>query len=215
LRLLIWGIFIAGVIAAGFLGGKAGAFVYFVAVFLAIVLFRRPLVPALTRLVSRLGLMRGTIEAMPSAITLTRAPSHAEAARPIMAALAASNFTDAGAWNIAQMPKIQLSLMVQRDEGMLAAVESASPIGAHVNLHTLYPDGLCVTFTNTELPMAKVLRPNVQRTRLPRCSPDALVIRARSERPKLPFRPLSIDEAPRLYEQLYADEIRFRKSTGK
>jgi hypothetical protein len=58
-------------------------------------------------------------------------------------------------------------------------------------------------------------RLNVQRIRLPSCSPDALVARARSERPKLPFRPLSVEEAPRLYEQLYTDEIRFRKSAGK
>lgn len=215
MRLLIWGIFIAGVIAAGLLAGEAGAFLYLVAVLLAIAFFRRPLVLALTRLASRLGLMRGAIERMPSAIHLKRAPGPTDAARPILAALAASNFADAGAWNIAEMPKIQLSLMVQRDEGMLAAVESASPIGAHVNLHTLYPDGLVVTFTNTELPVSRALRPNVQRTQLPRCSPDALVVRARSERPKLPFRPLSVEEAPRLYEQLYADEIRFRKGTGK
>lgn len=213
--MLIWGIFIGGVIAAGYLGGRAGLFLYFVAVLLALALFRRPLVLALTRLASRLGLMRGTIEGMPSAIELTRAPGPAEAARPIVAALAASNFADAGAWNISQMPKIKLSLMVQRDEGMLAAIESASPIGAHVNLHTLYPDGLVVTFTNSELPAPKILRPNVQRTRLPGRSPDALVARARNDRPKRPCRPLSVEEAPRLYEQLYADEIRFRKAKGK
>ena len=160
----MWAGFISGAIAAWLLGGRAGLFVDFVAVFLAIALYRRPLVLALIRPASRLGLICGTIERMPSMIHLTRAPGPAEVARPILAALAASNFTDAGAWNIAQMPKIQLSLMVQRDKGMLAAVESAFPIGAHVNLHRLYPDGLVVTFTNTELPMPKVLRPNVQRT---------------------------------------------------
>jgi hypothetical protein len=214
-RLLIWGVFIAGVIAAGALGGERGAFIYFVAVLVAIMFFRRPLVLALTRLSSRLGLMRGTIEAMPPAIVLTRSSGPTDAARPILAALAASNFADAGAWNIAQMPKIQVALMVQREEGMLAAVESASPIGAHVNLHTLYPDGLVVTFTNTELPMSPVLRPNVQRTQLPRCSPDALVARARAERPRKPFRPLTVEDAPRVYEQLYADDVRFRKSMRK
>ena len=62
--------------------------------------------------------------------------------------------------------------------------------------------------------MPKVLRPNVQRTQVPRCSPDALVVRARTQRPKTPFRLLSVEEAPRLYEQLYADEIRFRKERG-
>jgi hypothetical protein len=214
LRGLIWVTFIAGLIAAGFLGGQTGTFIYFVAVFLVIVLFRRPLVLALTRLASRLGLMRGTIERMPSAIRLKRAPGPTDAARPILAALAASNFVDAGAWSITEMPKIHVALMVQREEGMLAAVESASPIGAHVNLHTLYPDGLVVSFTNSELPVPKALRPNVQRTQVPRCSPDALVARARTERPKTPFRSLTAEEAPRLYERLYADEIRFRKALG-
>lgn len=214
MRGLIWMIFIAGVIAAGFLGGQTAAFIYLVAVLLVIAFFRRPLVLALTRLASRLGLMRGTIERMPGAIHLTQAPGPADSARSILAALATSNFADAGAWNITEMPKIQLSLMVQREEGMLAAVESASPIGGHVNLHTLYPDGLVVTFTDSELPAPKALRPHVQRTQVPRCSPDALVVRARSQRPKMPFRPLSVEEAPRLYEQLYADEIRFRKETG-
>lgn len=215
MRLLIWSVFIAGAVAAGLLGGETGAFIFLAAVLVAVTFFRRPLVLALSRLASRLGLIRGTIERMPSMINLTRTPSRPEAARPILTALAAINFTDAGAWEIAQMPKIQLSLMVQRDEGMLAAVESAFPIGAHVNVHPLYPDGLVVTFTNSEPPVPKVLRPNVQRTRLPRCSPDTLVARARSERPKRPFRPLSIEEAPRIYEQLYADEIRFRKATGR
>jgi len=180
-----------------------------------ITLFRRPLVLALTRLASRLGMMRETIDRMPSAIHLTRASGPSEAARPILAALAAGNFVDAGAWNIAEMPKIQVALMVQREEGILAAVESASPMGAHVNLHTLYPDGLVASFTNSELPSPPALRPNVQRTQVPRCSPDALVVRARAERPQTPFRPLSIEEAPRVYEQLYADEIRFRKTTGR
>jgi hypothetical protein len=215
LRLLIWTMFIAGAIAAGFLGGKNATLMYFVAVFLAIMLLRRPLVLALTRLASRLGLLRATIDRMPSAIHLTRAPGPTDAARPIVNALAAGRFVDAGAWNIAEMPRIQVSLMVQRDEGMLAAVESASPIGAHVNLHTLYRDGLVVSFTNSELPAARALRPNVRRTQVPRCDPATLLARARAERPNAPFRPVSVEEAPRVYEQLYADEIRFRKTTGQ
>ncbi len=215
MRTLIWAVYVGGLIVVGVLGGRRAMSVYLVTGFLVITLFRRPLVLALTRLASRLGMMRETIDRMPSAIHLTRASGPAEAARPILAALAASNFVDAGAWNIAEMPKIHLALMVQREEGILAAVESASPIGAHVNLHTLYPDGLVASFTNSELPSPRALRPNVQRTQVPRCSPDALVVRARAERPKTPFRPLSIEEAPRVYEQLYADEIRFRKTTGR
>ena len=215
MRTLIWAVYVGGLVVVGVLGGRRAMSVYLVTGFLVITLFRRPLVLALTRLASRLGMMRETIDRMPSAIHLTRASGPSEAARPILAALAASNFVDAGAWNIAEMPKIQVALMVQREEGILAAVESASPMGAHVNLHTLYPDGLVASFTNSELPSPPALRPNVQRTQVPRCSPDALVVRARAERPQTPFRPLSIEEAPRVYEQLYADEIRFRKTTGR
>ena len=196
------------------LGGETAAVIFSAVVLVAIVFFRRPLVLALTRLASRLGLMRATIERMPAAIQLTRAPAPVDAARPILAAFAANRFADAGAWDIAQLSRIKVALMVQRDEGMLAAVEWASPIGAHVNLHTLYPDGLVASFTNSELPMPKVLRPNVQRIQLPRCAPDALVTRARAGRPQRPFRPISVEEAPRLYEQLYAEEIRFRKARG-
>ena len=72
-----------------------------------------------------------------------------------------------------------------------------------------------LALTNSELPLPRALRPNAQRTQVPRCSPDALVTRARAQRPKTPFRPLSVEEAPRLYEQLYADEIRFRKTAGR
>jgi hypothetical protein len=215
MRALIWAVYLGGLVLAGLLGGRRAVTIYLVAGFLVIALFRRPLVLALTRLSSRLGLMRGVIDKMPLAIVLTRAPGPTDAARPILAALAVANFADAGAWNIAQMPKIQVALMVQREDGMLAAVESATPIGAHVNLHTLYPDGRVATFTNSELPMPKTARPNVERTQLPRCAPDALVVRARADRPKTPFRPLTVEEAPRVYERLYADEIRFRKAMGK
>ena len=192
-------VYVGGLIVAGLLGRRKALTIYLVTGFLVLTLFRRPLVLALTRLATQLGLMRGTIDRMPSAIHLTRAPGPTDAARPILAALAASNFVDAGAFK------------VQREEGFLAAVESAAPIGAHVNLHTLYPDGLVVSFTNSELPSPRALRPNAQRTQVPRCSPDALVTRARAQRPKTPFRPLSVEEAPRLYEQLYADKIRSRR----
>ena len=214
MRTLIWAVYLGGLLLVGLLGGRTAMTIYLLASALVVTLFRRPLVLALTRLSSRLGLMRQTIEAMPSAIVLTRAPGPADAARPTLAALAAASFSDAGAWTIPQLPRIHVSLMVQREEGILAAVESASPIGAQVNLHTLYPDGRVVTFTNSELPAPPTLRSNVQRTQLPRCIPGALVARALAERPKAQCRALSVEDAPRVYEQLYADEIRFRKATG-
>ena len=48
----------------------------------------------------------------------------------------------------------------------------------------------------------------------PRCAPDELVKQARAKRPGDRFRPISVEEAPRIYEELYANEIRFRKGIG-
>jgi hypothetical protein len=214
MRRLIWLVFLAGLVLSRELGGPTAKLGYLVAVVVVIAVFRRSLVLALTRLAARFGMMRETIERMPEAIHLSPAPEPTATARPILGALAACRFVDAGAWNIAELPKIQVALMVQPDTGMLAAVESASPIGAHVNLHTLYPDGLVVSFTNSELPPPKRQRPNAQRVQFPRCSPGALVLRARQQRPQGSVRPVSIEDAPRLYEQLYADEIQFRKQQG-
>jgi hypothetical protein len=42
----------------------------------------------------------------------------------------------------------------------------------------------------------------------------ALALRARRQRPATPFTPITVAEAPRLYQKLYADEICFRKQRG-
>jgi hypothetical protein len=201
--------FLAGLVAFTVYGGSAGRLIYLAVVLLVIAVFRRPLVVALTHLASKLGMMRKTVETMPDEIHLTRSSSSAQAARQSMA-LAERGFVHAGAWNINEMPKIEVTLLVHPVDCLLAAVESF-PVGAHVNVHTLYPDGSVVSFTNTALPVPETARPNTQRTRVPRASPGALVDQARRDRPAGPFRKIETQEAPRLYEQLYADEIRFRK----
>ena len=215
MRVLIWVVYLCGLVAAFYFGGTTGRWIYLCAVALIIVLFHRPLVLALTRLSSKLGLMRGTIDRMPSAIHLSRADGPTEAARPILAALAGCNFVDAGAWNINELPKIQVSLMVQPEDGMLAAVESVAPIGAHVNIHTLYQDGTLFSVTNSELPAPPVTRPNVTRAQFPRCAPSELVRQARARRPASGYRLISAEEAPRIYEELYAEDIRFRRGRGR
>ena len=211
---LIWIFYVVGLFIVIHFWGTTGRVIFYAAVFLVVTLFRRPLVLALTRLSSKLGLMSGTIDSMPSAIHLTRTNGPTEAARPILVALTACKFVDVGAWNITELPKIQVSLMVHPEDGMLAVIESASPIGAQVNIHTLYPDGKVYSVTNSELPAPRATRPNVTRARFPRCAPDELVKQALAGRPGIAFRQVSAEEAPRIYEELYAEEIRFRQGTG-
>ena len=191
MRQLIWIVYILGLFVAVHFWGLTGRLVFYAAVFLAVTLFRRRLVLALTRLSSKLGLIRETIKQMPATIRLSRAKGPTEAARPILAALATCRFVDAGAWNINELPKIQVALMVQPEDGMLAAVESASPIGAHVNIHTLYRDGTMFSVTNSELPAPRATRPNVTRVRFPRCAPGELVKQAHAQRPVSGVRSLS------------------------
>lgn len=214
MRVLIWGVFLAGAVASRYLFGGQGRLVYAVLVLVTILLFRRQLAIALTHLASKLGLMKATIDKMPASITLARAAAVDETAQPVAAELAAAGFSDAGAWDIPPMPKIKLALMVHRTENFLAAIETASSIGAQVNIHTLYSDGKVMTFTNSKLPSPKAQRPGQTRVRMPGAAVGALLSKARSERRRDGIRAVTVDEAPRLYERLYAESIKFRKAQG-
>jgi len=110
MRVLIWVVFLVGAFASRYFFGPQGRFAYYVVVLAAIALFRRQLTIGLTHLASKLGLMKGTIDRMPMSIRLVKAAAMDEAAKPVVAALSAAGFVDAGAWNIFEMPKIRLAL---------------------------------------------------------------------------------------------------------
>ena len=128
--------------------------------------------------------------------------------------LSSVGFVDAGAWDIGEMPKIKLALMVHPAENFLAAIETASTIGAQLNVHTLYSNGTVVTFTNSRLPAPRVQRPGLTSVRVPGASPRTLVSRARAERLHDGISAVTEEEAPRVYERLYAESIRHRKREG-
>lgn len=214
MQLLIWGVFLAGGFAARYFYGREGAIVYGLVVAVAIALFRKPLTIGLTHVASKVGLMKATIDKLPMSIKLARAAAMDDAARPAARELAAVGFDDAGAWDIPPMPKIKLTLMVHARENMLAAIETAEPIGAQVNLHTLYSDGRVVSYTNSRLPGPKKLPPELTYTRLPAIAPSALFEKACGSRRRDRILPMSVDEAPSIYERLYADFTRYRKTHG-
>jgi len=214
MRMLIWAVFLAGGFAAWFFFGTQGKFAYHIAVLVAIVLFRKQLVIGLTHIVSRLGMTKGMIDRMPMSIRLVKAAAIDEAAKPVFAALSAAGFVDGGAWNIFEMPKIRLALMVHPAEKFLAAIETASAIGAQVNVHTLYSNGNVATFTNSRLPAPRAKRPGWTNVRMPGASPGALFSRARTERPREAISPVKAEEAPEVYERLYAESILYRKTQG-
>lgn len=207
---LIWGVYLAGLVVAVYGWGVTGFLVYGAATSLAIVLFRRRLVVALTHLSSRLGLTSQAIAKMPPAIHLSRTAAPTAAAAPIVSALGVCKFVDAGSWTIPELPAIEVSLMVEPNEGLLAAIESAASIGAQLNIHTLATDGRVISVTNSELPTAPTVPPNAKRAQFPRCPPQELVRKALELRLDARARHPTIEEAPRLYEELYAAEIRFR-----
>jgi hypothetical protein len=191
-----------------------GRIVYAIVILVVVLLFRRPLTIGLTHLASKLGLMKSTIDKMPLTIRLVRATAMDALARQSAAELSAVGFIDAGAWDIPPMPKIKLALMVNPVENFLAAIESASAFGAQVNVHTLYSDGSVTTYTNSEMPAPKAQRPGVTSVRLPGVSVATLVMRARKERSRDGIATVSAEDAPKIYERLYAESIRFRKAQG-
>lgn len=213
MQILIWAVFIAGAFASRYFFGLEGRLFYSVVVLLAIVLFRRQLVIGLTHLASKFGLMKATIDKMPMAIRLVKGTIDA-AAEPSAAELSKAGFVDAGAWIIPPMPKIRLALMIHPADSFLAAIETASSIGAQVNIHTLYADGSVMTFTNSRLPAAKAQRPGMTNVRVPGASVDTLLARARTGRRRDGISAVTVDDAPRIYERLYADSIKFRKQQG-
>ena len=214
MRVLIWAVFLAGAFASQYFSGSQGRIAYMMVVLVVIVLFRRPLVIGLTHVASKLGLMKETIEQMPMSITLVKASAADEAAKPVAAALSAAGFVDAGAWDISGMPKIKLALMIHPAENFLAAIETASPIGAQLNVHTLYSNGSIATYTNSKLPAPRAQRPGMTSVRMPGASPKAVLSRARAERPRDGINAMTAEEAPRAYERLYAESIRYRKMQG-
>jgi len=211
---LIWVVFIAGAIASRYFFGTQGRLAYAAVVFIAILLFRRQLTIGLTHLASKWGLMKATIDKMPTSIRLAPANAMDEVAKPSAAELSAAGFIDAGACNIPPMPKIRLALMVHPVENFLAAIETASSIGAQVNIHTLYADGSVVTYTNSRLPAPKAQRPEQKLVRMPGAAPATLFSRARNERRGDGISAMSAQDAPNIYERLYTDSIKYRKTHG-
>jgi hypothetical protein len=214
MRLLIWAVFLAGAFVSWYFFGQQGSFAYFIAVFLAIMLFRKQISIGLTHVVSKLGLMKETIDRMPMSIRLVKTEAMDKAARQVAAELSAAGFVDAGAWDISGMPRIKLALMVHPSENFLAAIETASTIGAQVNIHTLYSNGTVLTFTNSRLPAPGAQWPAFRSVRMPGASPSAVLARARAERVSDGISTVTPDEAPRIYERLYAESIRYRKMQG-
>ena len=211
---LIWIVFLFGAFASRYYFGVQGRIVYAVVILAIILLFRRQLTIGLTHLASKLGLIKSTIDKMPLTIRLARATAMDANARQSAAELSAVGFIDAWAWDSPPMPKIKLALMVNPVENFLAAIETASSIGAQVNVHTLYADGSVTTYTNSELPAPKAHRPGVTSVRLPGVSVATLVLRARKERHRDGISVVSVEDAPRVYERLYAESIRYRKMKG-
>lgn len=212
MQILMWVVFIIGGFASRYFFGTEGRLIYYVVVFVAIMLFRRQLAIGLTHVASKLGLIKGTIDRMPMSIKLVKATAIDEAARPVATELSAAGFVDAGAWDIVELPKIRVALMVHPSENFLAVIESASAIGAQLNVHTLYSTGNVVTFTNSRLPAPGAQRPGLSSERLPGASPRALLSKARAGRPGNGISAVTVEEAPRIYERLYTEHISYRKA---
>src|SRR5437764_7287346 len=114
---VLWLTFFLGLGWAGLQWGATGRLLYLGLISLALTLFRRPIVIGLTHLFTWLGLAKQVARQLPPEIHLQRAPASAAAAQPIVDALEGYKFAPVGAFGIAELPRISVTLMVMPEEG--------------------------------------------------------------------------------------------------
>ncbi len=155
----------------------------------------------------------------PDAIHLR--PASLDAARHGLAMEAAARtlmqqgFSDAGWFDIAELPGFTLRLLAHEPEGWLATVYGHPKAGQWVEIGARYPDGSRSSFTSSRASGLASL-PGVHVTHMPGASVGAVLAIARKARVKVDTTPMpvSASNAPQVFEEGYAAIIALRKAQG-
>lgn len=153
----------------------------------------------------------------PDTITLDRQDSNvwknANGVRRIVDTLRAQEFQDAGVYRVKEMPGLHVQLLAQPSGGFYAAVYEHPKAGVWMDLATLYPDDTSSTFTNCR-PTGLSPRPGHPVVNVHGSEPIDVLTRARRERPKQVFVPVSTGQAVAVFEKAYAEAMAYRRSVG-
>ncbi len=153
----------------------------------------------------------------PDRIQLVRsAPSawrNASAAGALAEPLVRSGFDDAGTFRVQEMPGLVVRLLANPGDGFLAVVYEHPKAGHWLDLVTRYGDRTSITFTSHG-PTGLSARPGHPIVNVSGAGANALLRRARAERPKGPMAPVSAPRAQSDFEDAYGEAIEWRKRHG-
>jgi hypothetical protein len=157
------------------------------------------------------------IAQQPDRIQLVRATpgawQNSSAAAALADPLLRSGFDDAGTFRVQEMPGLVVRLLANPAEGFLAAVYEHPKAGHWLDLVTRYGDRTSVTFT-THGPTGLSLRPGHPVFNMTGASANALLVRARADRPRGSMAPVSTQRAQSDFEDAYGEAIEWRKRRG-
>jgi len=127
--------------------------------------------------------------------------------------LLSRGFQDAGTFRIPEMPVVQVRLLVHPGDFFYASIYQHSQAGVWFDLLTKYRNGRTATFTTCR-PTGLANRPGHMNINMHGQSPTAVLDRARADRPRDAFAPMSVDQVARDFEAGYADAIAWRRKRG-
>jgi hypothetical protein len=128
-------------------------------------------------------------------------------------ALNARGFVDAGEYEIGEMPGVQLRFLLNQVDNCYACVYRHPRAGVWVELITRYQSGLGATYSQ-QPNRGLERRKEDMIVNLPGTDPATLHQRMMAERPSEPMITLSAENIPRLFEEVYAAQIRWKKQRG-
>jgi hypothetical protein len=130
-------------------------------------------------------------------------------------AFATDGFADAGWFTIPELPDIVLRLMVHEGEGWLACLYDHRLAGIWLEVNMRFTDSSRIAFVNTAATGLDPL-PGADVRHMPGASPGTIVRTARAARAKRDqeHEPVSVSQAPRIFEEGYARLAAQRKAKG-
>jgi len=155
------------------------------------------------------------VDAQPDRITLSRIASPAwkdASIGQMISSLRTGGFKDAGAYSVDKMPGAVVAILVKPEDCVAAHVYEHSKAGSWIELVTRYQDGTSTSLTT--LPSTGQSQPAwLTTTRAAKAPAGDLVRQFICDRRSGDMKPVSVEQAPREFEQGYAKYMLWRKAT--
>jgi hypothetical protein len=131
----------------------------------------------------------------------------------IASALRSRGYEDAGIYAVNEMPGVVVQLLAHAREGFYAAICEHPEAGMWIDLASKFQDDGSYTLTTSKA-TGLAPRPGHDVTHAPGLEIEAAIEKARSERPRKWFRPVSTGQAVSDFQQAYAESIAYRRQVG-